>query len=334
VTQPDNRHLLVTIDTEPDDEWSHPKQITTENILRIPRLQAIFDQYGVRPTYFVSYCVARDPRAVDILGPIQADGRCEIGTHLHGWNTPPHEGTPEALRHCHPYLYQYPKELQRRKFETVHRAITDAFGIEPTSHRAGKYGLDTFGLSLLRDFGYTVDSSVTPMRNWDDDVQAGTPGPDFSRAPLNAYELDTEDLCRSGHSGVMEVPVSIGYCGRPSDRLVEWLKVRGDMHFGVRIVGKLMGVRRRWFRPFIGIPLSEIEDTAQWLLDHRAGFLNMMFHSSELIPNSHYCRTEAEVAKFLGHITAMMETAINMGFNPGIRLANFAKSNNIAGEGK
>ena len=316
--------LLVTVDTEPDDEWSGTTDLSLRNIGRIPRLQEMLDRHGVRPTYFVSYSVAADPESAEVLAPIREAGRCEIGTHLHAWRTPPHEGTPPKLLEGHPYLFQYPADLQRAKFEAVHRAIQDAFGAEPTSHRAGKYGLDVHGVRLLREFKYRVDSSVTPMITWEADAQAGQPGPDFRRAPLGVYELSEDDPLRPGRSGVIEVPVSIGFTGGP-DWLTGWLRPRRIEHPAARALGKATGVRKRWFRPMLALPVAEAERVGRWLLEHDVGFLNMMFHSSELIPNSRWSRDEAEVDALFTRIEQMIELAVRLGCRTGDTLTEFAQ---------
>lgn len=318
--------LLVTIDTEPDDQWSLRPEVTTENVQRLPALQQIFDRHGVRPTYFVSYAVACDPSAVDILAAIHAEGKCELGAHLHGWNTPPDFEIQGKVWECHPYLYQYPQDVQRQKFETLHTKLTEAFGFAPTSHRAGKYGLDPHGVALLKQFGYRVDSSVTPMVYWYDDVQAGVTGPDFRRAPLGVYELSDNDVCLPGNSGVVEVPVSVGYTRALPAFVLNWLKMKRAEHPVVRGLGKLFGVRKRWFRPFLNVSLKDTELVGKWLLKRGTGFLNIMFHSSELIPNSQWCATEHEVEKFVERIERMVVLAVRLGCEPSSTLGEFAQA--------
>ena len=83
-------NLIVTIDVE-EDNWGcfDASQPTLENIKMIPQLQDFFDRYGIKPTYLVTYPVVSSRWAVDILSEIMHAGKCEIGTHLHPWNTPP-----------------------------------------------------------------------------------------------------------------------------------------------------------------------------------------------------------------------------------------------------
>ena len=50
--------LLITIDTEGDNLWSHPKDITTENANFLPRFQSLCESYGYKPTYLTNYEMA------------------------------------------------------------------------------------------------------------------------------------------------------------------------------------------------------------------------------------------------------------------------------------
>ena len=318
--------VLVTIDTEPDDQWTRTPTTSNDNIRAIPRLQAMFDSYGVRPTYFVSYAVARDPAAMEVLGPIHASGCCEIGTHLHAWETPPDYEIDGPLWQCNAYLYQYPHEIQRQKFEAVHAAISRAFGVEPKTYRAGRYGLDGFGVKLLREYGYVADSSVTPMLDWSNDVVAGVPGPDFRTAPLGVYELSEHSICTPGSSGVLEVPLSVGYPWAPPRPVFDLLKTRRPEDLVVRAAAKLLGLRKTWFRPFMHVPEWQVRATAQWLLRRGIGFLNMMFHSSELIPNQQYCPTPAATDAFFKRIDIMIVMAQELGCDGGTTLLEFAET--------
>ena len=76
--------LIITIDTE-EDNWGQfdAQKFTVENIERIPILQDLFDSFGFKPTYLLSYPVATNDRAISILKSILDRDRCEIGNHCH-----------------------------------------------------------------------------------------------------------------------------------------------------------------------------------------------------------------------------------------------------------
>jgi len=64
--------LLVGIDTEGDNQWDLNARLHQrfENIYALPRLHAIFRKHGVRPTYLITWPVARDPRSAAVLGAV------------------------------------------------------------------------------------------------------------------------------------------------------------------------------------------------------------------------------------------------------------------------
>ena len=84
-------HLLVGIDTEGDNQWDAAARANQrfENLYALPVLHALFARHGVRPTYVITYPVARDPRSAAVLRELKARGDCEIGAHHHAWETPP-----------------------------------------------------------------------------------------------------------------------------------------------------------------------------------------------------------------------------------------------------
>src|SRR5204862_338154 len=73
--------LLVAIDTEGDNQWDLEtrRRQTFENLYALPRLHEFFARHRVRPTYVVTYPVARDPRSAEVLRSLLAQGNCEIG---------------------------------------------------------------------------------------------------------------------------------------------------------------------------------------------------------------------------------------------------------------
>jgi len=44
---------------------------------------------GVVPTYVLDWPVCNNPAAVSVLRGLMEQGRCDIGTHLHPWVSPP-----------------------------------------------------------------------------------------------------------------------------------------------------------------------------------------------------------------------------------------------------
>lgn len=118
-------NLIVTIDVE-EDNWGFAScESFVENIRMIPRLQNIFDRYGIKPSYLVTYQVASCDWAVDIFSDILSQNKCEIGAHLHPWNTPP---LTEVINERNSMLKNFSYELQIAKLKVLTDKIESAFG--------------------------------------------------------------------------------------------------------------------------------------------------------------------------------------------------------------
>ena len=67
--------MLVGIDTEADDQWSArgPRsELGVRNAERLPALQALFEEFGVRPTYLVTHEMATRPESAAVLRELAA----------------------------------------------------------------------------------------------------------------------------------------------------------------------------------------------------------------------------------------------------------------------
>lgn len=284
--------LVVTIDTEEEGLWGNSFRAhgyTVQNIRGVERFQVLCDRAGVKTTYLIDAPVVEDDYAVGLLGEIQQDGRGEVGAHLHPWCNPPFE---EATGPRNSFLCNLPEPLQRSKLTWLTDKIEARFGRRPTSFRAGRYGLDIVGARILRELGYTVDSSVIPFTNY-----AKQHGPDFENAPYLPYLLEENDITKSDPGGfLLELPVSVGFnranfaaahrlrsfAMRPVPR-----KLRA-----VGILDRLGIVRRIKFSPeqADAAAMKSLVDT---YLVQDAPCMVMMLHSSSLVPGlSPYVRTQ------------------------------------------
>src|SRR5262249_37253944 len=139
-------------------------------------------------------------------------GGCEIGTHLHPWNTPPFQGIPgrpgdeRALAY---YQSELGPERFRAKLAVLHRAVAAITGEPPRSFRAGRFGIDAPTMRELISAGYEVDTSVTPLDEHRDDD-----GPDFRSAPQHPYRPARDSVVEEGDLPIVEIPVSIGLTRR------------------------------------------------------------------------------------------------------------------------
>jgi hypothetical protein len=290
--------VLVGVDTEADDQWSAQgrRALSVRNAQRLPALQALFDSLGVRPTYLVTHEMATRPESADVLRALAADGRCEIGAHLHPWSSPPFR--PEDLDGRYPN--QLPPELLRRQLTELTETIARAVGRRPTSYRAGRHGFDERSLAILEELGYTVDTSVDPLFN---ETRKG--GPTFAGAPIVPYRPDYEDVRRPGGARILEIPVTAATTP-PLPKGLERLYTSLPP-IPYRAAFKRVGLRAVWLRPSY-TSLPDMLAFASRLAAQRVPCFNILFHSSELLPGgSPYTPDQPSVDRFLDHLRRMLD---------------------------
>lgn len=292
--------LVVSIDTE-EDNWLpySPTGYATENAGRIPRLQRLFSEFGVRPTYLVTYQMASSQNAAAILKEIHEAGDCEIGTHCHPWSQPPYEE-----RHVieNSMLCNLPEELQARKIEHLHRTIQDRFGITPTAFRSGRWGYSPAVASTLRSLNYEVDSSVTAYTDWRD-----CHGPDFSAIPPAPYRFDPPNVYAHKQDGpLLEVPASVSYLQRDaafSHAVSEGIR-RSPLR-RLRLLGALDRLRLL-NKVSLSPEMSSVADMVALVERMRSQghqLVTMWFHSSTLMPGlTPFVKTEEDARMFLDKI--------------------------------
>jgi hypothetical protein len=299
--------LLLTIDTE-EDNWLPTRDgITVENIRAVPRLQSIFDRYGVRPTYLTTYQVAIVPWAAEVLRQIADSGAAEIGTHLHPWNTPPFE---EEVDEWTVGWKNLPEDLQRRKLETVTQAVAASRGRQPTSFRSGRWSISGQALGLLPAAGYRTDSSVLPYYYWYDVVD----GPSFPSAPVVPYfPAPAGDIQREGPIGgpIVEIPATVGYRRWPwrGQALVDRL-LRSPVPRRLRLSGLAarLGLADRIALSHELSTDEELRQLTDVAIRHGVGTLNLFLHSNVLRPGAtSYTASAADVDAFLRRIEVWLD---------------------------
>jgi peptidoglycan/xylan/chitin deacetylase (PgdA/CDA1 family) len=297
-------HLLVGIDTEGDNQWDAAarERQTFENIYALPKLHAIFEKHGVRPTYVVTWPVAIDERSRQVLRFLRLRGDCEIGAHHHAWETPP--CSPEDARR-HPYAKSLSLDQFEAQLAQLTAAIAQAVGELPVSYRSGRFGFDASHVTALERYGYLVESSVAPLF-----YEAHKGGPDFVDAPLTPYFLAYDSAVTPGTSRVLEVP-----CSAALDRDVPaWIAHaygRAPWPYTTRrVLKKLRIARMQWLRPSYS-SFEEMCDLARRLTIAGVPVLNMLFHSSEaIVGGSPYNRTDEELAAFLDRLDRFLAFAV------------------------
>lgn len=315
--------LLITVDTE-EDNWGHyaPAGHTVTNIERLPDVQAMLDEYGVKPTYLVTYPVVADDRAAAIIADLARRGGCEVGSHCHPWNTPPFEesNTPRNSMLCN-----LDDDLQHRKIRALHELIGARLGIQPVSFRAGRWAYGPAAAAALASLEYRVDSSISPYMDWRPEH-----GPDYSLMPPDAYRCHPKapfTPCPDGE--LVEVPLSVGYLQRHAafrNRLFhvlsrppwETLRLHALLH-------RLGAVNRVWLSPE-GASSAEMIALCRRLMKQGIGFLNMMFHSPSLRAGlTPYVRTRDDERRLFERIRDVVRFARDHGVES-ITLSEAARS--------
>ncbi len=275
--------LLFTVDVEEDmPGWEITDPITVHNVAALPRLAEMCAELGVRPTYLCTYPTVTTPESAAILRLLHRRGDCEIGTHLHPWNTPPFHGVPglngDERNHTY-YQYELGPERFRAKLAVLHEAVGELTGVAPRAYRAGRFGIDAATLSELVPLGYEVDSSVTPLEEHRADH-----GPDFRSAPQLPYRPARHDITRPGDLPIVEIPVSVGLTRRvPS--FVKQIFVH--LPKATRLRGLLSRdylnvIDFAWLYP-VRFELDLMKKAARILCEDGSPALNVFIHSSELV---------------------------------------------------
>jgi hypothetical protein len=305
MTRHERPALLVAIDTESDNQWDVEarRKPTFVNTRALERLHDFFARHHVRPTYVVTYPVARDEASAAALRRILTRGDAEIGAHHHAWETPPCEPV-DIERHA--YALSLPLAQFDAQLGALTRAITDAVGVAPVSYRSGRFGFAAEHVSSLERHGYRIDSSVTPLF-----YEAHKGGPDFVGAPLEPYYLAYDSAIRSGSSAVLELPVSAAL----NRRVPAWLEAmygRAPWPYTTKRVLRLARVATvRSLRP----SYTSAEDMialARQLATRGVAILNLLFHSSEAIAGgSPYNRTEKDVEAFYDRLARFFSAVMD-----------------------
>lgn len=311
----------VTIDTEEDFDWAAPFARTGYGLGSVPALaacQTYFAAAGVAPIYLVDWPIVADDRAVDILGPAQAAGRCEVGAQLHPWVTPPHD---EDVNERNSYTGNLPPDLQRAKMAALRDEIRDRFGAAPTVYRAGRYGLGADTAAMLAELGFRCDTSVRTGF----DYRSGH-GPDYRAAPLHPWWV------RTAQGAVLEVPVTTvfgGLLGGAGGKIYHRI-ARNGTHAGAALA-RLGLVERIALTPE-GIPAERACKAIDIAIDRALPVLNFSFHSPSLQPgNTPYIRSVADLDRFYRWWDVVLEHLARRGVEPTTAAAILAMAERKSG---
>ena len=305
-------YLVLTIDTE-EDNWGQyaGSSFSVENTKRIPRLQHLFEKYGVYPTYLISYPVAIDSGSIEILGRCREAGLCEIGAHPHPWNTPPVE---EERTSYYSYINHLPPDLQYAKIRSLHETIVSNFGVRPASYRSGRWGFNQNVAMCLARLGYRVDTSMTPYTDW-----GCYQGPDFSRHSHDPVLLHLASD-NGEYRDILEVPPTIGYLQRNQSlsNSLYW-SIKRRLPGGDRVAGLLhrTGLLNRVCLSPESHDAPQMIQLARTLMASGTQVFNLFFHSPSLLEGcSPFVTSSSELTSFLARIEMFLGFARAVGMRP------------------
>ncbi|MBK9383338.1 MAG: hypothetical protein IPN34_00735 [Planctomycetes bacterium] len=308
-------YLVVTVDTEEDmPGWQVQPTPRVRNAAALPRFHALCEKHGVAPTYLVTYPMATQDPARGILRELAP--HAEIGSHLHAWTCPPFDGERSDR-------VSYQKDLslarQREKLLRLGEAIERELRVRPTSHRAGRFGLDEAGFALLEELGYVVDSSVAPRI----DLRADG-GPDYRSAPLAPYAPRAGAWLKAGAARpLLEVPVGVALT-RALPAPLRWAYLHSPRALKLR--GLLSKDYLGWVDLFWLYPtqyaVGEMQRAALALRAQGSAVWTLFLHSSELSPGeSPYTRSAEEVDRLFERIDEFLAWALGPGGAKAARLS-------------
>lgn len=270
--------FLITIDTEGDNLWARPREITTRNTAYLPRFQALCERYGFKPTWLTNYEMALDAAYVEFARDVIRRDTGEVGMHLHAWNSPPIVPLTDDDYRWQPFLVEYDEPVIREKVHVLTSILEQAFEVPMRAHRAGRWAFDERYARVLVDHGYTSDCSVTPRVSWQRTRGApkGRGGTDYTRFPEWPYYVDLEDISRRGASPLLEIPMTTRAPLAAIEPWVpSWLRTQPFLKRRLQ--------RRAWFRPKRG-NLGDMRRLVRRATRERWPYLMFMLHSSEFMP--------------------------------------------------
>lgn len=320
--------LIVTVDTEADNQWDVAAPQTLANLEAVPRFQHLCDAHDLPPTYLCTYEVVTSGAFAHTIGPAAEQGRAEVGAHLHPWSTPPFDTEWDAPGTARPYPSELPGDLLAGKLAALTAAVEAAAGRRPTGYRAGRWGFSAAQIPMLTALGYEVDCSVTPGMSWRRDLGLREGGPDFTSAQVEPYELAMDDACRPGDCGLLEVPVTILHTSalmRASGTLRRSYQ-RHRRSLPWRVANRLLQVAPQWLRPEPHMTTQRLITVAETARALGLPVLELMLHSSELLPGaSPSNRTAEAVEQVFVRLSRLFTHLVSRGVT-GATLTGFARA--------
>lgn len=194
-----DRNCLITNDVETTSILNHKlRDKTGEYVLNqgMPRLLDLYEQFGVKATFFFTGHIARlYPKIVKMA----FENGHEIGSH----------GLSHEVGNAFDTM---PKEMQLSHLKQSKEILEDIIGESVISFRAPAARVSSGFTSILNEAGFKIDSSVAPQRLDMFFSFGALKKLHWLTAPRKAYFADSSNIFKSGTSNILEVPISaIGF---------------------------------------------------------------------------------------------------------------------------
>jgi hypothetical protein len=276
-----NIYLAITIDTECDkgEKWKVKQPLSFKNTREgiLNNLQPIIDKYSAKATYLLSPEVINDNPSVAVFKDLS--DRSELGTHLHAEFIEP-EANLSSTNTNH-YQSDFPENIEFKKLQNLTNLFKEKFGYQPTSFRAGRFGISRKSLLFLENLGYLVDSSVTPDMQWHN-TNGNTVN--YFGAPYQPYHPDKHDFRKKGNMRLIQFPVSVYHPSLLNRSPALKRQIRLNNRYHHILFNYLTGFKKQiWLRPTFS-KVEELKDVTNKLIakqQNQNTFFCMMFHSNE-----------------------------------------------------
>lgn len=317
------RYFIITIDTEGDNLWSSPSDITTLNSKYLSRFQRLCEKFQFAPTYLTNWEMVNCSDFQIFGKDVLERGTAEIGAHLHAWNNPPEVSLTEDDYRYLPYLIEYPEELLRHKLQALTERLEEVFQVKMTSHRAGRWAFNETYAKALSDLGYTLDCSVTPGVDWSSvkGDPAGDGGTNYKVFPRVAYRMSKGCIASQSQTGLWQIPMTT------------WPKYPLWVSTAKRAVKMLQGKSYKesilWLRSKPN-NLKEMKKAVLKSENAGIGFVEYMLHSSEFMPGgSPSFQTSESIDTLFRDLEALFIWLKTRGYD-GITLSAYARKLEVA----
>jgi len=260
--------FFLTVDTEGDNIWDRPSQITSRNTESLYRFQELCEKYNIKPIYLTNYEAAINERYQKFIKKHMEN--LEIALHLHAWNSPPLFELTDNDYKYQPYLHEYPDDIIIDKLNYMINLLENIFQTKIVSHRGGRYSINEIILETLYKNGIKIDCSIVPGIDWTN--SKGDPdkdgGPNFKNSIANIHILP---------QGLIEIPVS-------TYRVNKYFSSINDKNLLKRLISKFFQYRTSVLRSKLD-NIKELKKIVYWNIQHNASHLEYIIHSSELVMN-------------------------------------------------